>query len=214
MTYCGEQVDGLAVAVECAADVLRCVVLGALAAAPHDEGLGAELGTEVELAHRLAHREATHAAVVRGEAAVLEHGRAEQVGGHHRDDEAGVLEALLQAVDLLLSRRVIRAEVEEVVVVEGEAVGAHLLELLEHVNDVEVGAGRAAERVGAVVADGPESEGELVGGGWRQCHGELRWSEDVAEAINSYRSQHIRIIAALSKCNFAGDRAAERSLGL
>ena len=67
-----EHVDGLAVALERTADVLRRVVLGALAAAPHDEGLGAELDAELELAHRLAHREATHVAVVRREAAVLE----------------------------------------------------------------------------------------------------------------------------------------------
>ena len=45
-----EQVDGLAVALERLADVLGRVVLGALAAAPHDEGLRAELGAEVELA--------------------------------------------------------------------------------------------------------------------------------------------------------------------
>ena len=45
-----EQVHGLAVALERLADVLRGVVLGALAAAPHDEGLRAELGGEVELA--------------------------------------------------------------------------------------------------------------------------------------------------------------------
>ena len=47
---------------------------------------------------------------------------------------------------------------------EGEAVGAHLGELLDGVHHVEGLAGRAAERVGAVVADGPETERELVGG--------------------------------------------------
>ena len=67
-----EQVHGLAVALERLADVLRGVVLGALAAAPHDERLRAELGGEVELAQHLAQREAAHGAVVRGEAAVLE----------------------------------------------------------------------------------------------------------------------------------------------
>ena len=68
----GEQVDALAVAVERGADVLGRVVLGALAAAPHDEGLGAELGGEVDVAQHLAQREAAHGAVVAGEAAVLE----------------------------------------------------------------------------------------------------------------------------------------------
>ena len=59
-----EQVDGLAVALERLADVFRGVVLGAFAAAPHDERLGAELGTEVELAEHLAQREPPHVAVV------------------------------------------------------------------------------------------------------------------------------------------------------
>ena len=169
-----EQVDGLAVALERLPDVLRGVVLGALAAAPHDEGLGAELGGEVEVADHLAHREAAHGAVVRGEAAVFEDGGAEQVGGDHRDDQAGVGEGALEAVDLLLALGVGRAEGEEVVVVEGEAVGAELGELLDGVHGVEGRAGGAAERVGAVVADGPEAEGELVGGGGSGCrHGVL-----------------------------------------
>ena len=161
-----EQVDGLAVALERRADVLGGVVLGALAAAPHDEGLGAELGGEVEVAQHLAQREAAHGAVVRGEAAVLEDRRAEQVGGDHRHDEAGVGERLLEAVDLLLALGVRRAEGEQVVVVEGEAVGAELGELLDGVDDVERVAGRAAERVGAVVADGPEAEARTCRRGW------------------------------------------------
>ena len=48
---------------------------------------------------------------------------------------------------------------------EGEAVGAKLGELLNGVHDIEWRAGGAAEGVGSVVADGPESEGELVS--WR-----------------------------------------------
>ena len=67
-----EQVDALAIPLECRADVLCRVVLGALAAAPHDERLRSELGTEVELAERLAHCEPANRAVVRGESAVLE----------------------------------------------------------------------------------------------------------------------------------------------
>ena len=46
------------------------------------------------------------------------------------------------------------------------------VEVLDGLDDVEVGAGRAAERVGAGVADRPESEGELVvarGGGGHRC---------------------------------------------
>ena len=119
------------------------------------------------LRQHLAQREAAHAAVVGGEAAVLEDRVAEQVGGDHRDDEAGVGERVLEPVDLLLALGVGGAEGEQVVVVEGEAVGAEFGELLDGVHHVQRRAGGAAERVGAVLADGPETEGELVGaGGW------------------------------------------------
>ena len=96
----GEQVHGLAVAVEGGPDVLGRVVLGALAAAPHHVGLGAQLGGQVEVAQHLAQREAAHVAVVAGEAAVLEHRVGEQVGGHHRDDQAGLVERLAEPVDV------------------------------------------------------------------------------------------------------------------
>ena len=82
-------------------------------------------------------------------------------------------ERALQAADLLVARGVVGSEGEQVVVVEGEPVGAELGELLDRVHDVERLARRAAERVGAVVADGPEPEGELVGGGGGGAHGDL-----------------------------------------
>ena len=53
---------------------------------------GAELGGEVDVAQDLAQGEAADAAVVGGEAAVLEDRVAEQVGGDHRDDHAGGLQ--------------------------------------------------------------------------------------------------------------------------
>ena len=99
-----QQVHGFAIAVESRADVLGRVILGTLAAAPHHEGLGSELCGEVEVAQHLAESEAANRAVVRREAAVLEDRCAEQVGGDHRNDEAGVGECLLEAVDLVLAR--------------------------------------------------------------------------------------------------------------
>ena len=157
-----EHVDSLAVALERALDVFCRVVLGAFTAAPHHEGLRAELDTEFELAHGLAHRVAAHAAVVGGESTVFEDGGAEKVGGDHRHDDPGVCHRLLEAVDLLLAFGVRGAEGEEVVVMEGEAVCAELSELLDRVDDVEGCARRAAEGVRAVVSHGPESEGELI----------------------------------------------------
>ena len=87
------------------ADVLGGARLGALAAAPADVDLGAELGGQVEVAHHLADREAADVAVVGGEAAVLEDRVGEEVGGRGRDDQAGVGEALLEAGDDRVARR-------------------------------------------------------------------------------------------------------------
>src|SRR6478735_856393 len=84
-----QQVHGLAVAFQGAADVLGGVVFTAFAAAPHDEGLGTELGGQVNVVQDFAQGEAPDSAVVAGEAAVLEDGVAEEVGGDHRDDHAG-----------------------------------------------------------------------------------------------------------------------------
>ena len=98
-----KQVESFAVALEGGANVFRGVVFCTFATAPHDEGLGAEFDAEFELAHCFAHGEATNPAVVGGEAAVFEYGGAEEVGGDHRHDEAGIAQCLLEAVDLLLA---------------------------------------------------------------------------------------------------------------
>ena len=67
------QVDRLLVAVEREPDVLGRVGLDALAAAPHHEDLGAQLGAEVDGVERLAHREPADVGIVGGERALLEH---------------------------------------------------------------------------------------------------------------------------------------------
>ncbi len=118
-----EQVDGLLVAGERGAHVLRGVVLRAFAATPHHERLGAEFGGEVDLPDHLAERVAAHGAVVGGEPAILEDGRAEEVGGDHRDSEPGRLQGGGQPVDGRSALGLGRSEGEQVVVVEGEPVG-------------------------------------------------------------------------------------------
>ena len=93
----GDGVDALAVAVERGVQILGAVVLAAFPATPHDEGLGAELSGQVDVAQHLAEREPADRAIVGGEAAVLEHRVGEQVGGDHLDGDvvagAGIPEA-------------------------------------------------------------------------------------------------------------------------
>ena len=122
----GDGVEALLVAVERGVQVLRPVVLAALAAAPHDEGLGAHLGGEVDGAQHLAQAEPAHAAVVGGEAAVLEDGVAEGVRRDHLDGEAGAVGRVLELTADARPGRVVGVEREDVVVVEGDAPGADL----------------------------------------------------------------------------------------
>ena len=189
-----EQVEGLLHPVQRDARVLRGAVLRALTTAPGDVDLGAQLGGEVDVAHHLAQREAADVAVVVGEAAGLEDGVAEEVGGRGRDHEAGVGEALLEAGDDRVAGCVVAAERDHVVVVEVDAVGAEAGELLKGVDGVHRRAGGAAERVDPLPADGPETEGELVLGGRGGdvgAHGVLPsgWSRGVVQgAVRSRRS--------------------------
>ena len=166
-----EQVDGFAVAFERTADVLGHVVLRTLPPTPHHEGFRAQFGGKVEVAEHLADREAAHGPVVAGEAAVLEHRMAEQVGGNHRDDETGVGERLLQAIDFMPAGGIRAAEREQVVVVKGESVCAELGQFVHGFDGVEVSTGCAAELVLGGPADGPQAEGELVVAGGHDCHG-------------------------------------------
>ena len=94
-----EDVDRLAVALQRVARVLRHARLGALAAAPEDVDLGAQLGGDVDEVHRLADRRAADPAVVGGERAVLERGVAEEVRRRHADAQPGVVERGLEARD-------------------------------------------------------------------------------------------------------------------
>ena len=121
-----------------------------------------ERGGEGEVAKQLAEGEATHRAVGGGEATILEHRCAEQVGGHQRHDHPRVGQCLVEPVDLLLALGVGRAELEEIVIVEGQAVGTELGQPGDRFNDVEMGTRGCAERVASVVRDGPATDGERV----------------------------------------------------
>ena len=79
-------------------------------------------------------------------------------------DEPGVGQALLEPLDDRVAGRVVAAERDDVVVVEVHAVGAELGQLLQRVDGVHRRPGGAAERVDALPADGPQTEGELVVG--------------------------------------------------
>ena len=157
-----EQVEGLAVAVERGLHVLGRPRLGTLAPAPGHEHLRAELGGEVHLVEGLADREAADVAVVVGEAAVAEDRVREQVGRHHRDHQAGLLERLAerrQPREPLGGRG---AERDDVVVVEGDAVRAQVGEPVHRLRRVERRPDGAPEDVDALPAHGPQAEREAV----------------------------------------------------
>ncbi len=120
---------------------------------------------QVHIAHDLAQREAAHIAVVRGERAVLEDRMREQVGGQHRRLHARLVEGVLEASDVLLTSAFLGAEGDEVVVVEGDAVGAEVGQSVDRLDRIERRTRGVPERVASPVAHGPQPERELVG--WR-----------------------------------------------
>ena len=146
------QVDGLGVAVEGGAHVLGRLGLHALAPAPHDVDLGAQLGPEVDGVERLGHRVAAHVRVVGDERALLEDGLAEEVGRRHRHLHAGLVEGLAEALQDGLPLAVAGAEGHEVVVVEVDAVGAELGQPVHRVHRVERRPHLQAEGIPARVA--------------------------------------------------------------
>jgi hypothetical protein len=98
----------------------------------------------------------------------------EQVGGHRRDDQAGLVERLLEVGDDAVPGRGVGAERHQVVVVETDAVRTEFGELVDGLDRVERGTGGLTERVARLPADGPETEGELVVTCWLHRHGYLR----------------------------------------
>ena len=169
-----EEVEALLVAVEGHPDVLGGVGLGPLAAAPEHVGVGAQLGRQVEVAHDLADRVAAHVAVVGGERPVAEHRVGEGVGGGHGDHQAGLLQGLPEPLDVPLPLVAVGAEGDQVVVVEGDAVGAQLGQAVDRLHRVQRRPGGVAEGVPGRPAHGPQAEAELVlSGGAGLIHGRL-----------------------------------------
>ncbi|CAM5788774.1 hypothetical protein CPER28S_02292 [Cellulomonas persica] len=166
----GDGVDAVRVRLVRGVQVLGRVVLGTLTAAPHDERVGVERRGEVDVAQDLAQRVATHAAVVGRERAVLEHRVGERVRRDHLDRDAGLGQGAAETVEDLLALGVRRAERDHVVVVERHVGCAELGELVDRLDRVEPRTRGCTERVLRVPADGPQTEGELVGGGGLAHH--------------------------------------------
>src|SRR5262249_42173812 len=140
----------------------RGIDLGALTPAPEDVSPGAELDPQIDGAHRLLEREGADAGVIRGEGAVLEDRIGEEVSGGHRHLQVVIGERLLELSDNALAIPGRGVDRPQVVVVEVDAVGAELGELLHAAHRRDPLADRLSERIAAGVAEGPETEGELV----------------------------------------------------
>ena len=166
----GEHVDALPVPVQGGPDVLGEVDLGAFPAAPEHVDLGAQLGSQIHVAHDLAERVPADGAVVGGEPAVLEHRIAEQVGGDHRHDHPGVGQRLLELGDDGVAFRGGALRWDEIVVVESDPVRAQLGQLVHGGDPGHHRPGGFAEQVPGLPANRPQPEAELVGGGGLRSH--------------------------------------------
>ena len=158
-----EEVERFLETVERGAEVLGRVGLRTLASSPEHVRAGPQLGGEVDVAHDLADREAADVAVVAREGAVLEDRMREQVRREHRRHEPGRRERVLEAADVLVSSGVIRAERDEVVVMEGDAPRAELGEPIDGLDRVEVRPRGVPEGIARLPAHRPHPEAELVG---------------------------------------------------
>jgi len=97
----------------------------------------------------------------------------EGVGGDHLDGQAVGIGRFLEPGDDPVALGVVGVEGEDVVVVEGDAPGAELGELLGVLPGAQGGAGRLAEGIGGEPADRPQAERELVLLGGLANHGLL-----------------------------------------
>ena len=89
----------------------------------------------------------------------------EEVRRHHRDLQTGLGERCLERLDPGAAFDVRGAEGDQVVVVEGQAVGTQLSEPVHRFHSVERGSGGRAEWVTGLPTDSPQPKGELVGRG-------------------------------------------------
>ena len=166
------EVEGIAEAFEGVGGVFAGVGFGALAAAPEDEGLGAEFGAEVHGGHGFLEGVGADAGIAGGGGAVFEDGVREEVAGGHGDGEVVVFEGFFEVLEDAGALGGGGVDRHEVIVVEVDAVGADFGEEFDDLDGGELAADGAAEGIAADVADGPESEGEFfVFGGGEFGHG-------------------------------------------
>ena len=166
-----QEVDGVAKPLDGFDRVLRRVDFCAFAPAPEDVGLRAQLHAQIHRPHRLLQGVGAHAGVVRRERAVLEHRIGEQVRRRHRHGHAGGVERLPEIPDDAIALGGGGIDRDEVVVVEVDAIGAELGEPVHRANRIERRPHEFTERIAAAIADGPESERELVCGSGCEPHG-------------------------------------------
>ncbi len=93
--------------------------------------------------------------VIGGEGAIFEDGVREQVCGCHRDDQAGIVERLLEATDDLIALAGRRIDGHQVVVVEVDTISADLRQQMDEVNGAQGFPHGTAEWVAADRADRP-----------------------------------------------------------
>ena len=157
-----EEVQCLAVALECVLRLLGCGRFHTFASTPEDVRRRAELGGNVEIAHRLRDRVAAYISIVGCEGAILEERVPEEIGRRHRADDPGLIERLLEAIELSAALRFRRTEGHEVVVVEAHTPGADVGEALDVIDRVDRGTRGVAEGIASRMPDGPHAEGEAV----------------------------------------------------
>src|SRR4051794_10639323 len=114
----------------------------------------------------------------------------EQVGGDHFDHQAIRRAGVPKSPDDAVAGCPFGAERDQIVVVEGDSPGTSRSEAFHRLNRVKRSAGCVAEWVASLPSDGPQSEGEEVGGrgswghrpgfrglgGFSRAWAGLRWS--------------------------------------
>jgi hypothetical protein len=138
------------------------VGFGALAPAPKDKNLRAELRTKIHRPHRFLDGVCANARIVRGKRAVAEHRVVEQVDRRHRHHDAVTPTCGLKVFDnpIPLGRRGVYRN--KIVIVEVDAPGPHFGQQRDRVCWRKHGTDRIAERIASAVSYRPETERKFV----------------------------------------------------
>src|SRR5262249_28786772 len=196
-----EEVDGVPHALHRVERVLGRVRLRPFPAAPHHVDARAELVAEIHRPHRLLQRVGADLRVVRRERAVLERRIGEKIRRRHRNEEAGLVQRLLEVPDDLIPLGRRRGNRHEIVVVEVDPHRAHFRQQVHDPDGRHRLTHRLAERIAAGIADRPEAEGERVLG------------HAVSSRVVLWRVSTLRYAAAACQTDLANplDRAAMRA---